>query len=422
MTPESPAAPPASTPKTPLRYWGIVVLLFLAGAINYVDRQTLSILKPLVKSTLGTDDAGYALLVNIFTFCYAGAYIGSGWVVDRMGAKRGLVLFITVWSVAAIGCGFAANFLLFGVFRALLGLAEPGNQPVAIRALTLWTPPERRGLMMSLAGAGGTVGSIAAVPVIAWLASEYGWHAAFIVPGVVGLIVGAAWWFVYQHPPATSAGAGAPDPVAASLRWSQLWRQRSLWGIVLARLVSDPVWYFCLFWMPGYFQKQKGLNLRQAGQVGWIPFFAASVGGIMLAALSDRTGRRMGNHLRGRMVVLGALAVFGPAAMLVPRVPGLWMTVALLCVVAAVCLGWLSILGPLVADVFPAANVASVWSIAGAFGAFGAILFNHQAGKITSTLGTDRMFLMLGCLHLLAAGILFALVRRVQHPHVAADA
>jgi ACS family hexuronate transporter-like MFS transporter len=384
--------------------------------INYIDRQTLSVLKPLVKSTLNTDEAGYAQLVNIFTFCYAGSYILTGWITDRLGARIGFILFIGLWSVATIGCGMSNTFLGFALCRALLGLAEPGNQPVTIRALTLWVPTHQRGLTMSLVGAGGTVGSIVAAPAVAWLANSLGWHAAFVFPGLMGLAVGLAWWFVYRNPPHINSvpTEAATENWVPPLSWGKLWRHRSLWGIVIARFISDPVWYFCLFWMPGYFQEQRGLSLKESGVIGWIPFLAASIGGISLAATSDLVGRKLGSPLRGRVRVLWIIALLGPSAMLVPRVDSLTVTVALLCIVAVVSLGWLSILGPLVADVFPAGNVGSVWAIAGASGATGAIIFNYQVGHITSALGSANMFLILGVLHLLASAVIMILVREVK--------
>jgi len=402
-------------PKTNLRYWGIVVLLFGAGVINYIDRQSLSVLKPLVKTNLGINDEKYALLVNIFTFCYAGAYIVTGWLADRIGPRVALFWFITVWSLATISCGFADTFVAFAICRAVLGLAEPGNQPVTVKALTLWAPLHRRGLMMSMVGAGGTVGSIAAAPLIAWLATRHGWHAAFFVPGVIGLVIGVIWWFVYRDPakPVATHSAVALPP-AATLPWGELWRTKSLWGIVLARFISDPVWYYCLFWMPGYFQEGRGLTLTQSGQIGWIPFAAASLGGISVAAYSDRLGRKLGDPWRARKRLLVILACLGPLCMFVPHVESLVVTVTLLCVVAVVCLGWLSLLGPFVADTFPAGNVGSVWSIAGAFGALGAMIFNFNVGRISTALGSERMFLILGILHLLAAGILLLLVRKLS--------
>lgn len=413
-----------SASKLELRYWGIVVLLFGASMINYVDRQTLSVLKPLVKTNLSINDEKYALLVNIFTFCYAGAYIATGWLVDRIGPRVALFWFITVWSLATIGCGLSETFIAFAIFRAILGLAEPGNQPVSVKALTLWAPLHRRGLMMSLVGGGSTVGSILAAPLIAWLATRYGWHAAFFVPGVIGLGIGLVWWFVYRNPSecAPQRATATLTPPAPSLPWSQLWRTKSLWGIVIARFISDPVWYYCLFWMPGYFQEERGLSLIQAGKIGWIPFAAASLGGISVAAYSDRLGRKMGDPGKARKRLLLILACFGPLCIFVPHAQTLLVTVGLLCVVAVVCLGWLSLLGPLVADTFPAGNVGSVWSIAGAFGALGAMIFNFQVGQITTALGSVKMFAMLGMLHLIAAGILISMVRRISQRSTSAAA
>jgi ACS family hexuronate transporter-like MFS transporter len=405
------APSPPAVSKISLRYWGIVALLFGASMINYVDRQTLSVLKPLVKTSLGINDEKYALLVNIFTFCYAGAYIATGWIVDRIGPRAALFWFITLWSLATIGCGFSETFIAFAVFRGLLGLAEPGNQPVAVKALTLWVPLHRRGLMMSLVGGGSTVGSIIAAPLIAWLATDFGWHAAFFVPGVVGLGIGLAWWFVYRDPAKLQTSAQTATAPAA-LPWTRLWRTKSLWGIVIARFISDPVWYYCLFWMPGYFQEERGLSLVQAGQIGWIPFAAASLGGISVAAYSDRLGGKLNDPARARKRLLLILACFSPLCMVVPHTSELAHTVALLCVVAVVCLGWLSLLGPLVADTFPAGNVGSVWSIAGTFGAVGAMIFNFQIGKISTAVGSANMFLILGGLHLTAAAILLSLVRK----------
>lgn len=403
------------------RLWLIVVLLFAASFLNYLDRQTLSILKPTIKAEFGLDDPGYAALVNVFTFCYAVAYIGSGWVVDRLGARLALTLFMVGWSLATISCGLARSFFVFAAFRAVLGIMEPGNFPATIRAMTVWAPFNRRAFLMSLTGAGGTVGAIAAAPLIAWLATVYSWHIAFVVPGIAGLILAATWWFVFREP-AAIAGPNPTEPILPAMPWLQLWRQRSTWGIVLARLVSDPVWYFCLFWMPGYFQEQRGLTLKAAGLIGWIPFLVGNLGGVSLAAFSDRLAWRGDGMLPARRKVLVGAACFAPLIALVPYTTGLPATVALLSLAALICLTWLLLLGPVTADAFPAGNVASVWAIAGAFGATGAMIFNYAIGQITSSLGSERMFLLLGCLHPLAAVLLWWLVRKTQPSSMARPA
>lgn len=412
---------PVSSSVSPIsrRVWFTLALLFAASFLNYLDRQTLSVLKPTIKAEFGLDDSGYAVLVNVFTFCYAGAYIGSGWVVDRIGTRLSLTLFMVAWSAATIGCGFASTLGLFTVFRALLGVSEPGNFPASMRAAALWYPLDRRAFLMSIGGAGGTLGAIAAPPLIAWLATTYSWRVAFVVPGALGLVLAAVWWGYYRDPAATAGGREVEATVsreapAAALTWPQLWRQRSTWGIVLARFVSDPVWYFCLFWMPGYFQEQKGLSLEQAGRVGWIPFLAANLGALACAAFSDRLGRRLGDPLRARKRLLIAASLLGPLAIAIPHVPHLAATVLLLSIVGIICLTWLQLLGPILADSFPAGNVASVWAIAGAFGATGAMIFNFSIGRVSTVLGGERLFLIMGCLHPIAALLLVMLVRKVQ--------
>jgi ACS family hexuronate transporter-like MFS transporter len=399
------------------RFLLIVGLLFAASFLNYLDRQTLSVLKPTIKAEFGLDDPGYAILVNAFTFTYAAAYMGAGWAVERLGLRLALTLAIAGWSLATIGCGLARSFFMLAGFRAALGLFEPAHFPAFVRAMTLWAEPTRRATWMSVCSAGGTLGAIAAVPLIAWLANAYSWHAAFVAPGVAGLLLAGLWWNIYRDPEKPAATATAP---ATTLPWTQLWRQRALWGIVIARFISDPVWYFCLFWMPGYFQEQRGLTLAESGNVGWIPFMAANFGGLGAAMLSDRLARRIGNPQKARVRLLAAAALLGPLAILTPYMPGLGLTIGVLSGVGIVCLTWLFVLGPLVGDTFPAGNVASVWAIAGAFGATGAILFNHGVGQLTTALGIERMFLLLGLLHPVAAVVLVTLVKPLKPAHVAA--
>jgi ACS family hexuronate transporter-like MFS transporter len=409
---DQPASPDQ---KIPRRLWFILGLLFAASFLNYLDRQTLSVLKPTIKTAFTLDEPGYALLVNVFTACYAAAYIGTGIVVDWLGVRRAYTGFVVAWSVAAIGSGLARTLSVLTASRALLGLAEPAHAPTSVRVAALWFPAPRRALLMTVAAAGGTVGAIAAPPLTAWLALGWSWRAAFVVPGVAGVLLAAVWWMVYRDPVRAAGGAGSAVATRA-FAWSQLWRQKSLWGFILVRLVSDPVWYFLLFWMPGYFQEQRGLSLKAAGFVGWIPFLTGNLGAIACAAYSDRLGVRLGDPLRARKRVLVGVALLGPLAAFVPGISQVGGVVTLLAIIAIVCLGWLFLLGTLVTDSFPAGNAASVWAIAGAFGAAGAMVFNYSVGQITTSLGSDRMFLIMAVMHPLAAVLLVWLVHKTKSP------
>ena len=231
--------------------------------------------------------------------------------------------------------------------------------------------------------------------------------------------VAVVWRLVYRDPPAVVGPAlalGAAADRAAGFTWPQLWRTRSLWGLLLSRFISDPVWYFCLFWLPGYLQERSGLTLAQIGLLGWIPFLVADLGGVGSSLFSDRLVRRGVAPLRARQLTLAGAAVFAPVCLLTPHFPHPFATLAIFSVVGAVCLTWLFNLGVVVADAFPAANVGSVWGIAGAFGATGAICFNVYVGHLMETFGAGRIFVALAVLHPLAAVVLWLTVRR-EHPN-----
>ncbi|MEC3878402.1 MFS transporter [Parapedobacter sp. 10938] len=395
------------------RRWLIVAVIFLAIVFNYVDRQIVSILKPTLKDVFSLGDDGYAFIVNIFTLCYAAMYPVTGWLVDRFGAGKVMLYGIIAWSVACIGGGISRTVGQFSFFRGMLGMAEPTNFPSQLKVVTVWFPGKLRATANSLCVAGSSIGAIIAPPLVAWLAITYNWQTVFWVCGAFGLFIAALWWLIYRDPPkhiAAEAGQDTADNEAA-FTWGQLWKTKSLWGILMIRFISDPVWYFCLFWLPGYLQEESGLTLAQVGMFGWIPFLAADIGGIGTSAWSDRLVRKGMQPLRARKVMLTAAAVFGPLCALTPYIPSAGGTLVLFSVVAAVCISWLFTVSVVVAEAFPMKNVASVLGIAGGCGALGAVLFNYFVGQFIGTVGADKIFLVMAFLHPIAAMILWLVVR-----------
>ena len=198
--------------------------------------------------------------------------------------------------------------------------------------------------------------------------------------------------------------------------WPELWRTRTLYGLLLIRFVSDPVWYFCLFWLPGYLQEQSGLTLAQVGRAGWIPYLAADLGGVATAAWSDWLVRRGTDPLRARMLMLTAVACAAPVCALTPHLPSPVATLAIFSVVGIICLSWLFSLSVVIAEAFPTRNVASVLGIAGGCGAAGAVVFNTFVGSMMTSFGPARVFAAMALLHPLATLVLWTMTRRERPP------
>lgn len=396
------------------RRWLIIAVIFIAIVFNYVDRQIVSILKPVLKAEFSLDDSGYAVILNIFTICYAVMYPVTGWMVDRFGARLVMFFGIITWSLACIGGGISRTIGQFGFFRGLLGAAEPTNFPAQLKVVTVWFPGKLRATANSLCVAGSSIGAIIAPPVIAWIAISYSWQTAFIAMGAIGLLIAILWRLVYRDPPKDilqEATGSAPVAEEVAFKWKDLWKTKSLWGILLIRFVSDPVWYFCLFWLPGYLQEQSGLTLAQVGMFGWIPFLFADLGAIGTSAWSDKLVRKGYAPLRARKIMLTTVACVSPLCALTPYLSSAWSTLLVFSIVAIACLSWLFTISVVVAEAFPVKNVASVLGIAGGFGALGAVLFNYFVGQFMGTLGAGKIFMAMAFLHPIAILILWTMVR-----------
>lgn len=396
------------------RRWLIIAVIFIAIVFNYVDRQIVSVLKPVLKGEFDLSDQGYAFIVNLFTICYAVMYPVTGWMVDRFGAKLVMFWGIITWSLACIGGGLSRTFGQFGFFRAMLGAAEPTNFPAQLKVITVWFPGKLRATANSLCVAGSSIGAILAPPVIAWLALTYNWQTAFIVMGAIGIVIAILWKLVYRDPPPHILEEATGTAVVSNntaFAWKDLWKTKSLWGILLIRFVSDPVWYFCLFWLPGYLQEESGLTLAQVGMFGWIPFLFADLGAIGTSAWSDKLVRKGYTPLKARKTMLTTVACLGPLCALTPYLDSAWATLLVFSVVAIACLSWLFTVSVVVAEAFPVKNVASVLGIAGGFGALGAVLFNYFVGQFIGTLGAEKIFIAMAFLHPLAVVILWTMVR-----------
>ncbi len=389
---------------SPLR-WAILALLFASTVLNYVDRQTLSILAPMVQRDLGMDDIGYAHVVQLFLIAYTIAYLLAGWLTDRLGTRMALALFVGWWSLANMATGLVRSAAGLGIARAMLGLGEAGNYTVGPKAISEHFPAPERGLAFGIYTAGAMVGATIAPPLIGWLALSYGWRSAFMVTGAMGFLWLIAWLALYPRRKEKADSRAEPTP------WRAILRERPLWGFALSRMLADPVWYFYLFWFPKYLADQRGLSLGAIAATAWIVYLAADFGSIFGGIFSGQLVKRGMTPPNSRLAGLIVAAVLAPAGMLISTAPAIEITFALAALVAFAHLIFQINLSTLVVDLYPTRVVATVFGIVAAGSGLGGIFSTQLVGHIAQTGNYGQIFLLMGCLHPLAMLIAWGALR-----------
>jgi ACS family hexuronate transporter-like MFS transporter len=397
----------------PRRSWLLLALLFGIGLLNYLDRQTLSILKATLKIDFSLTDTHYSWLVGAFMAPYIVFYVISGRLVDRFGTRVSLSAFAAVWSLANLLSGVAQNFGQLAGARALLGAAEPGAFPAIQRVMMTWFPKERRAFAWSLLSPCTTVGAILAPPLVAMLTSWWNWHMAFVIPGIAGLVLAVAWWASDRNPP-TFPHENTSDTPPPPMR--EILADRRVWLLLAARALTDPVWYFHLFWLPGYLQERLGVSLPELGWIGWIPSFVASAAVMTTGRTTDFLVARGHEPARVRIAMFAAAALFAPIGAFTTFAPSVPWALVLISIVAIVCQIWFFGQGLLVADVFPRQSAATIAGLLGAVGATGGLLMNLIAGPIIEHAGYISVFGALACLHPVAAFMLWRARSRLITP------
>lgn len=393
--------------------WCIVGLLFVATVINYVDRQTLSILSATLRSELGLTDSDYANAVSAFLFSYLVMYTVSGRLIDRFGVRAGVTVCVAWWSVAAMLTALARGAFSLAFLRMLLGIGEPGIFPSGVKACGEWFPKDKRALATGIFSSGSAVGAVIAAPLVVWITLHLGWQVAFLVSGIAGLVWIPLWLLVYRHPskhpavtPEDLAKLDAGTETGPRPTWRQLLGKRSVWGLVLARLTSDPVWYFYLFWLPDYFQRIRHLSLVEIGIYGWIPFLFADLGNILGGWISDSLIRRGWSVSRARFAVLGGVALLAPFGACVGFVQSTAAAVAFTCLATFLCQAWSTNMATLSTDLTDRGETGTVLGLMGTAGSLGGLAFAQALGLLISSFGYSSAFVVAAMLHPIGALLL----------------
>jgi ACS family hexuronate transporter-like MFS transporter len=402
--------------------WRICALLLAATTINYIDRSVLAVLAPDLGKRLGWTEIQYGDIVASFQAAYALGLVLSGWVIDRLGTRVGYALAIGVWSLAAMSHALARTVLGFGVARFFLGLGEAGNFPAAIKTVAEWFPRRERALATGIFNAGASLGAILAPLCVPPIALWLGWQAAFLITSLLSATWLLIWWRTYrppsQHPHVAAEELteihSDPEEPAVSLSWPELLGRRETWAIMVGKFLTDPVWWFLLFWLPKFFASRYGLKLDQLGVPLIVIYLMADVGSIAGGWLARR-GMRRGwslNRARKTAMLLCALAVVPIAFAVSARSPAL--AVGLIGLAAAGHQGWSANLFTLGSDLFPRRAVGSVVGLGGFAGAVGGMLVAKFTGWLLQTTGSYLpLFVLSGCVYLVALTVIQLLTPRL---------
>jgi ACS family hexuronate transporter-like MFS transporter len=397
----------------------LVALLFVVALINYFDRQSLSVVAPRFQAELHLSDRGYGHIVSLFLFASAIAYAIAGFVSDALGTRKSMALFVGWWSVAEAATAFARSALHLGIGRFCLGLGEPGLWVAAPKAVGEYFEKSRRGLAIGIYTMGATVGAVIAIPTIAAVTTHLPWRSIFLIDGTAGLLWLPFWFACYrkdatrsvERPPKSNTGSGLRTVFARS----------STWKLMVARGLTDPVWYFYLFWFPKYLLSARGLTLTQIAHLGWGVYFAAGIGtlaGGLFSGTLIRRGMGVGRAYRYTMLVAACLMPLSPLCALVSSSA---LAIGIASIIALAHMSWLVTLTATVVELYPPSLVGKAAGLIAAGSGFGGMLSSEIIAWFVTHGGYAPVFFLMAVLHPIAIVLLWrSFTRKHDEPALAA--
>ena len=416
--------------------WLIVVLLFFATTINYLDRQIIGLLKPILEKEFSWTETDFAHIVMAFTAAYAIGLISFGWLIDKIGTKLGYTITIVVWSVAGMLHALARSAFGFGVARVGLGLGEAGNYPAAMKTVAEWFPKKERALATGFFNAGTSVGVVVALLVVPLILNFYGWQEVFWITGAFGFVWLIFWWIFYDVPAKQkrlsaeeyafiSSGQDAEQDKASAakkVKWQKLFLFPQTWAMITGKGLIDPIYWFFLFWLPSYFSSTFSLDLKKPSLQLMIIYAATTVGSIGGGYLSSLLIKKGWPVLKARKTVLFVFAILEVSIILAQFAKEAWVAVGLISLAVAVHQAWATNVFTMASDMFPTEAVSSVVGIAGMAGAVGGILFPILIGSLLDTYkaagnltgGYNLIFTLCGFTYLIAWTIIHLLTKKSE--------
>jgi len=400
----------------PVRAWTLLGLVAIAAVLFMMDRQVLSLLKTTLRDEIGLTDVQYGWLITGFMVPYTVMYLFTGGWIDRWGTRVMSLVFIGTMSAATLLNGLARNFEEMFLCRVLLGAAEAGIIPASILFVYTWFPDDRRATAAGIKSPIALVGTMSTPLLVAFLAENFSWRVAFVIPGVVGLFVAAGWWWLDTNPPQYGVPKKAAAPRVGALA---LLRQRRIWPLFAARVLSDPFWFFLLYWHAPFLREKLGVSLGDLGRWVWILPLGGSLANLGAGLFSDRLLARGLPLFKARVLPLLLTAGIAPLAWLIPQAGSIRVAVLLFAALYVMCYAWTLLTNLFVADIVGRENVATGVAVLSAMGGATSAAFNLTAGWLVTHAGYTPLFIAGSLLHPLAAVVLWRAYYRQPEPAAA---
>jgi ACS family hexuronate transporter-like MFS transporter len=403
--------------------WTIVALLFFATTVNYIDRQVLGILAPTLQKELGWSETEYGAIVSWFSTAYAVGLLFMGRFMDRVGVRRGLATAVVTWSLAAMSHALARTGAGFSMARAALGIGESANFPAAVRTVADWFPKRERALAQGIYNAGSNVGAVVAPLMVPVIALSFGWRWAFVATGLLDFVWLGFWLSLYRDPDRHTRvtkeelayiRSDPPDP-QEKVPWLGLLRYRQTWAYIVGKSMTDPVWFFYLFWLPKFLDADFGVKLSGLAAPLVAIYVVADLGSVGGGWLSTHLIGRGWSVNRGRKAAMLTAALLIVPTAFAPAAHSMWLAVALVSVAAAAHQWWSANMFTLASDLFPRKAVASVVGLGGSCAMLAAVGFQRLTGVILDATGSNYsiIFVYCGMAYLLAIAAIHALAPRL---------
>jgi ACS family hexuronate transporter-like MFS transporter len=394
----------------------LIGLLLGSTTINYIDRQVLSVLAPLLRDEFNLSNEQYAGILNAFMITYALAIPMAGWVLDRIGVGRGLTLAVAWWSASGMLTSLSRGALSLGAFRALLAVGESGAWPSFAKAVSIWVPPQWRTMAIGVCNSGSSLGAMIAPPLVVWITHRHGWQGAFIITGALGFF----WVLAFQifrrfHPHMRETDRGQHIAASTPVSWPNLLRHRQAWIVFVCRFLADPIWYFYVFWIPEFLTRERGLSLPAIAAVAWIPFLVSDISNFATGLIARQLEHAGWSVNRTRKFLMFAGAAVSPIGIAAVHAHSLFWTMTFICIAIFFWMIWSVTVQTLPGDYFPPHAVASIYGFGGMGSTLGSVVSIWLVGRtLDLTHSYAPVFIGLGLLMPIAFLAGMTLMGRVE--------